>query len=301
MGYQEMIGNDLKSYFDSTDSHRGVFVTDLDGTLLNDSRKISQNDLATLRILQDQSIIPIIATGRSYFSFNKLIEGLDFAGNTLAVNYVIFSTGAGVMTFPERRIIKSFALNHSDVIRVSDFLDHQNIDYMVQKPVPETNHFIYSRRKEYNPDFERRIDLYRGFAAESTRKALLDFGDATQVLCIVPQDSGHAVAEDVAQQFPDLSVVKATSPLDNESVWIEIFSPEVSKSKAVEWLALQLGLSSKQVCAVGNDYNDEDLLDWAGTSFITSNGPKKLRLRHEIVASNNEEGVTEAAQNWLLL
>lgn len=280
---------------------KGLFVTDLDGTLLTDNLGLNRKDLETLSDLSSQHIVNVIATGRSYFSFNKLMQSLGCLSpdTPLAVDYVVFSTGAGIMDFPAGEIRKSFSLPHEQVVKVSAYLEDRGIDYMIQKPVPDTNHFIYSSHGEKNPDFHARIDLYGEFASPMTNQSLLYFGDATQLLCIVPQERGFEVANEIGQQFQDLSVIKATSPLDNKSIWIEIFSPGVSKSQAVRWLAEGLDLQSGDICAVGNDYNDEDLLHFAGSSFVTDNSPALLKKKFSTVGSNNNNGVSEAALYWL--
>ena len=93
------------------------------------------------------------------------------------------------------------------------------------------------------------------------------------MLCIVPGEKGHDIAAMVAQHFTQFSVIKATSPLDGESVWIEIFPPMVSKSLAVQWLIDNIGFSMKNVCAVGNDYNDEDFTPLGWAQFCGSKQP----------------------------
>lgn len=280
---------------------KGLFVTDLDGTLLSDDLDIKKKDFDTLADLASMQIVTVIATGRSFFSFNKLMRGLGClkADSPLSIQYVVFSTGAGVMDFPGGSIRKSFALPHLEVVKVSAYLEELGLDYMVQKPVPDTNHFLYTSSGNYNPDFDARVELYGEFASPLTEKGLQQFGDATQLLCIVPREKGFAVADNIRIRFQNLSVITATSPLDKKSIWIEIFSPGVSKSQAVHWLASELGLDQADTCAVGNDYNDEDLLHWAGCGFVTDNSPGLLKKKFPTVGSNNENGVSEAAQHWL--
>jgi hydroxymethylpyrimidine pyrophosphatase-like HAD family hydrolase len=41
------------------------------------------------------------------------------------------------------------------------------------------------------------------------------------------------------------------------------------------------------------------LLEWAGCSFVVDNAPPDLKKRFPVVASNNENGVTEAINRWL--
>ncbi|SDP54936.1 HAD family hydrolase [Desulforhopalus singaporensis] len=280
---------------------RKLFVTDLDGTLLTDGKVIRKTEIDTLAALQDRDIVTAIATGRSFFSFNKLVAELQQSSDTspLPVDYVIFSTGAGIMNFPRRDILKSFSLPHGDVVRVCGFLEMLGIDYMVQRPVPQTNHFIYKSFGGENHDFQTRLGIYGEFATPLTDELLLRFGPATQVLAIVPAESGHQAAAKIKGQFPELSVIKATSPLDHTSIWIEIFAPEVNKSTAINWLCENIGLHRRGVCAVGNDYNDEDMLRWAGISFVTENTPSSLKALYANVASNNDGGVSEAAASWL--
>ena len=51
--------------------------------------------------------------------------------------------------------------------------------------------------------------------------------------------------------------------------------------------------------AVGNDYNDVDMLSWAGQGFITANSPEELKKQYINVPSNNEDGFTKAVELWL--
>jgi hypothetical protein len=169
---------------------------------------------------------------------------------------------------------------------------------MIHKAVPDTRHFVYSTHTKENPDFHRRLEMYCQFATPLSGEALDNFGEATEVLCIVPEGRGHAAAE-IAGSLRQYSVIKATSPLDGRSIWVEIFPSMVSKSQMVRWLADRVGLQQGDICAVGNDYNDEDLLRWAGQSFLVANGPTILKSVFQGVASNDDGGVGEAVAYWL--
>lgn len=282
-------------------NHKGLFVVDLDGTLLTSERQIAPTDLNALSRLREEGFVVAIATGRSNYSFNLLMEKLDYSGlnSRFPVDYVIFSTGAGIMGFPGNRILKSFSLSPEDVRCASEYLELSGLDYMIHRPVPDTSHFLYSHNGSINPDFHRRLQMYGDFATLLSAETLDSFGGATEVLCIVPDETGHEVAARVAAELKQCSVIKATSPLDGKSIWIEIFARTVSKSQAVKWLSESIGLPQSTICAVGNDYNDVDLLDWAGQGFMVANGPPSLKALFENVASNDDGGVSEAVDRWL--
>jgi hypothetical protein len=114
------------------------------------------------------------------------------------------------------------------------------------------------------------------------------------VLAVVPKNEALGVVTKARQALTGFSVIKATSPLDNRSVWIEVFPRTVSKSQAASWLGKRLGASPANVVALGNDYNDQDLLDWAGRGFVVDNAPTDLKSMFRTVSSNNRCGVAQA-------
>lgn len=285
-------------------TYTGLFVTDLDGTLLTDQRDILTQEMANLERLRQQNIGVAIATGRSLFSFKRLLAGNGSLklGILRGVDYVIFSTGAGLLDLGTDEILQSHSLSVDDVLDISEYLEGLGVDYMVHAPIPETRKFVYRSQGEKNPDFSRRIGLYSEFGEpvdEVSRTRINGFGGATEVLCIASRERGYELAKKVATELEGFSVIMATSPLDKQSVWIEIFPPRVSKSASVEWLASSLGLTQEYVCGVGNDFNDQDMLQWSGYSFIVENGPSIMKDDYITVSSNNNGGVSEAISKWL--
>jgi hydroxymethylpyrimidine pyrophosphatase-like HAD family hydrolase len=110
---------------------------------------------------------------------------------------------------------------------------------------------------------------------------------------VPPEKSRDALAA-LRREFSGLSVVRATSPLDHASSWIELFHPKVSKGKTAAWLASELCIDHRNTIAIGNDYNDVDLLEWAAHSFVVENAPADMRAEFKTVSSNDNGGVAEA-------
>lgn len=280
--------------------YKGLFVTDLDGTLLTETKTFNRRDLEALQRLRELGYAVAIATGRSDYSFHKLMTSLEMQGSACCpVDYVLFSTGAGIISYPAKSLIKSVSLSASDVATIVEYLELCRLDYMVHMPVPDTHQFFYRQHSKQNPDFSRRLDIYNEFATMLDEGGLLLPQKATEVLCIVSGSEGREITSRIAAEFDQFSVIRATSPLDGESSWIEIFDSSVSKSQGVGWLAELLGIAKENICAVGNDYNDEDLLHWAEHSYVVSNSPARLQELFQVVASNNDGGVSEVIAHWL--
>lgn len=280
---------------------KGLFVVDFDGTFLRDDKRLAEADRDALAGLRSMGVVTAIATGRSIYSFQKIMAELGGNGpkNPLPIDYVIFSTGAGIMDFPACTLLNTYSLGPGDVVVIAETLDKYNLDYMIHRCVPDTKYFIYKFCTGSNSDFQTRLDLYGLYGDILTAENLAGFGEATEVLCIVERKRGDQLADHLAAVLSEYSVIKATSPLDKSSFWIEIFAKDVSKSKAVCWLSKKIGVSQAMVCAVGNDYNDVDMLDWAGQGFLVANGPYSLQSLYPVVASNNEGGVAEVVSRWL--
>lgn len=278
--------------FKPTLSPTGLFVTDLDGTLLRSDRTFAEADLAALRHLGERGVLRVLATGRSLFSFDK-VRTPD-----LPLDYLVFSTGAGLAEFPSGRIVRAESLGAEEVRRTCDVLRALRLDFMVQRPIPDTHEFGYHASGRTNPDFERRIALYARFAFPLDGGGAA-FGPATQLVAIVPPEESPQALNQVRRLLPELTVIRTTSPLDHHSTWIEVFPATVSKSRTTAWLAEQLGIPPARTVSVGNDYNDLDLLEWTAERFVTANAPADLRARYAVVASHDEGGVAEAIARWL--
>jgi HAD superfamily hydrolase (TIGR01484 family) len=274
--------------------NRHLFITDLDGTLFNDDKAISARDLETLTRLRCKGIVVAIATGRSIHSFQNALTRINLEKHLVPVDYLLFSTGAGILCMKQDRIIRNLAIFRHDVVKISTYFNRINMDYMVHKAIPETVYFLYKSHGQENPDFHKRIHLYRSFASPLHHDSLL-YEAATQVLAVVPRKLTPGRVAEMRSDLAGYSVIHATSPLDHQSAWIEVFHHQASKSQAAAWLACRLKIPQARVVAVGNDFNDQDLLEWSGQSFCVANAVPGLDTGILMPVSNNAHGVTRAA------
>ncbi len=260
-----------------------ILFTDLDGTLLNSENKCSDDDYNTLLFLNKEKTIRVVATGRSLFSVHKVLPQ-DFP-----IDYLIFSSGAGIMDWQHKRILLSRRLNTKQVVSISRALKDNHIDFMLHYPIPENHHFVYYSSGKDNPDFYHRIEIYKAFA-EPMLLSEETFGAACQFIAIIPNDVG--LFNKIAGLFSGVKVIRATSPLDHKSIWIEIFPLNVSKGNAANWLCDNLNINSKYSLGIGNDFNDIDLLDFTNFSYIVENAPDELKLRYLNCGNHNNSSLS---------
>lgn len=262
-----------------------IVVTDLDGTLLNDRREISLNDMNSLYWLGGKNITRVIATGRNFFSVKKVLP------TNFPIDYLIFSSGAGIYDWKNRTLMHSQYLPDYEVEQITKILIDHKVDFMIHEVIPNNHQFLYHRSGHNNPDFERRIQVYKDFAFKldnTTEK----YDHACQILAIFPNDIN--LFETIERKFDDIKIIRTTSPLDGDSIWMEIFPISVSKGHGIEWLCNHLNISAKDTLSVGNDYNDLDMLKFTAYKYVVNNAPALLKNEFPICKSNQDSGFTDA-------
>ncbi|MGK0172271.1 MAG: HAD superfamily hydrolase (TIGR01484 family) [Gammaproteobacteria bacterium] len=269
----------------------GLVATDLDGTLMSSRRTVSSTDLQTLHDLGAAGVTRVVATGRSLYSA-RLALPPDFP-----IDYLVFSTGAGVMDWSTQKLLRHNALSQGELACAVNAVESLGLDFMAHWEVPDNHRFVYRRgSSDARGDFEQRLTRYREYAQEWEAGAPAP--ERVSQLVAIAHATRAELFDVLTDDLPHLQVVRATSPLDGQSWWLEIFPPGVSKSHACAWLFERNKLHGQRTLAIGNDYNDEDMLAWAESAFVVANAPAVLREKHLSVPSNDHSGFSVAVAKW---
>lgn len=260
-----------------------MIATDLDGTLLGSDGRIGARNLEALDELGRRGVLRVVATGRSAFSARRVLAP------DVPLDYLVVSSGAGIIDWTTGEYVQTRSLPAAQIVEAVDVLERLELDFMVHEPIPDNHRFAF-RRVRGCDDFERRVALYEAHCVPwSSAVPPL----ACQLLAV--HGPGRDLHGQVAARLPELTVLRTTSPLDDTSVWIELFPREVSKSQACVWIAARHGIAVADVVAVGNDTNDLDLLRWAGRGFVVGNGHPSLRAEFREVPAHDASGFAQAA------
>lgn len=269
-------------------SYRGILLTDLDGTLLDSERRVSRKNYDTFATLKQSKIVRVAATGRSLFSSRRVLSK-DFP-----IDYLIFSSGAGVLNWQTGEVIRACSLERPDIHAAAEFFLDCDLDFSIHQPIPDTHMFHWFASSSPNPDFLQRLGLFQQFAHTGDYR---DIASATQLLAVT--EDHHAIIPQLQQKFGNLNIIRTTSPLNGHVVWVEVFPAEVSKGHAGAWLCDQLGIDHQYSMCIGNDFNDLAMLEWAQTAFIMENAASELRQRFNNAPHHNHDGFAIAVESWL--
>ncbi|MCF7794277.1 MAG: HAD family hydrolase [Candidatus Cloacimonetes bacterium] len=265
-----------------------IVFTDLDRTLLRDDNTFSSRSLKALKLLKKTGIKVVIATGRNIFSAEKVLP------HGLPIDYLMISSGCGIIDWKTKKVVYENHLSQIETDQILRIFDKYKLDFMIHHPIPENHRFSYFRSRNDNLDFERRLEIYSDFAEELTEKPQI----ASQFIAIFKPDE-LKLYENVKNEINSLQVIRATSPLDHESIWLEVFPNEVSKGHSAKWLCKKLEICRNSTIGIGNDFNDIDLLDFTGRSFVVENAPKELKEIYQVIDSNQGDGFAKLIEKVL--
>lgn len=269
-----------------------LIALDLDGTLLNSDKQLSEENKAALARAASEGIEIVPATGRFYRGMPQVIRDLPF------VRYVISINGAQVYDVLNGTTVCGSEIPWDRAVSVMQRFDTLDTVYDCYQ-----DGWGWMTEKLYN-----KAELYAAniHSLEMIKKLRTPVPELKA--CIEERKSGvqkiqaffrnmdlrAEMLKKLPLEFPDLVVT--TSIVNN----IEINSREATKGNAVEKLAAHLGISVSQAMTFGDDYNDITMLEKAGIGVAMGNANEEVKKAADYVTADcNDSGVAAAMKHFL--
>ncbi len=271
-----------------------LVATDLDGTFLKDDRTISSKNRKALYLLGKKKIIRAVATGRNLRKVKEVLK------EDVPFDYIVFSSGAGVYDWNlKKHIFNQNITKHSAQKLIRYFVDRK-LSFHAFLPVPDNHKHWYFRGEKRCDEFERYFSFNNSFATELNLSKLPDT-ELCQFLVIIPEEREkfEEMKSGIEAVCPEIHVIRTSSPITAGFIWIEIFHESVSKGNGIKEICKLHKINQKDTVGIGNDYNDIDLLDFTGYSFMTENAPSEISKRYKSALSNENDAFAFVVQSLL--
>jgi hypothetical protein len=255
-----------------------LVAIDLDGTLLNDSKRISHQTVEALACLSGRGVKIVIATARPPRSARHIYAQL--ALDTLQINY------NGALIWDEGRRAAAFhqPMEGALVRRIIDFAREYYADLLVSAEVMdrwftdrEDDAYTTQTGRLFKPDV---ISSVAEFCNQPITKLLL---------------LGHPELIDALEPVLAAPFAQAVSTLRGDVDLLQIMDRRVSKAQALRRIAAGYGIQMSQVMAIGDAPADVGMLQLAGVAIAMDNAhPRVKEVAHWVAPSNNDHGVHAA-------
>ena len=264
-----------------------LYVTDLDGTLLNQQDQISEFSIQVINELVNRGILFTYATARSLVSASRVTAGLSTNIPVIAYNGVfVIQPSSGEILSRE-----DFSAEERNTVR--DALTRYGISPMVYSYIDGIERVSWIPEDE-NDGIRRYLSTRKGdkrFRAVPDKNTLYE-GDIFYFTCIGEKEE----LMPVYTQFSKDSRYRCTiqQELYRPEYWCEIMPAQASKSNAVRKLKQLWGCT--KVISFGDSINDIPLFEASDECYAVSNAVDDLKsIATGIIESNNEDGVAK----WL--
>ena len=276
-----------------------LIASDMDGTLLNHNHKIPKENVELINYAKNQGIEFVVATGRAYY------EALP-ALNEENINCDVISFNGGIVYDKNSNIISITPMLPKDLYYTIEILKSFDISYQLY-----TKNTIYTTSIE--TDINAYIDLIRSngyepdvehLRAEAQQK--LDVGYITEVenielylnekenppIKIIAISNDISKLENAAKLLSENTSISVTSSGANN---IEIMHKNATKGEALKEIAKIYGINLENAVAIGDNLNDQAMLDIVGYSVAMKNGNTILKEQAKYVTkkTNSEGGVAD--------
>ena len=271
-----------------------LLAVDIDGTLLNPQFQISDADMAALRRAHEEGIEVILVTGRRHTFALPIARQLGFHFWLISSNGAITRSLSGE-TF--HRDLLPLETCRKLCIAMREFRGNTVLTF----DIDGKGAVVLEHMSELNGSIQRWLEKnmeYINFVIPLEDSLTTD---PVQAMFCGPIARMHQALDRIATSGleKDITVLRTEYPVRDLSI-VDVLNQGCSKGHALKRWANYRGILREQVMAIGDNYNDVEMLAFAGVPFIMGNASEELRARGwAVTLPNDQSGVASAIEQVL--
>jgi Cof subfamily protein (haloacid dehalogenase superfamily) len=266
-----------------------LIALDIDGTLVGENLVIGERTLAAVTEATRRGIAVSLVTGRMVTSATPFAEALGLTGPIVGQQGALIRRMPAAASKRPGRLLYHRPLAPAITIEVVRWcLDHgltphfNHLEWMIVGSNEE-------RLEEYRLFVGDRLRIVPDILARAARPV-------TKVVAIGPGEHPLELLDEARADFAGRAEVTLSHPR-----FIEFLAPDVSKGQAVRWLARRLRIPLEQCMAVGDQYNDLEMISEVGHGVAMPSAPDAVKAAARYVAPPvAEEGAAQMIERIAL-
>ncbi len=253
-----------------------IVFSDIDGTFLKSDHSVSEAVKDAARKVIAKGVPVILVSGRMPSAIRLIQNEAGFKAPFISYSGALTSDADG-------KTLGSIGLNRETALKIKRY---------AERFYPDIECCTYSEdRWITDDDTTPAVNAERKIIKKAPEKGkpseLLSPEDTVhKLLCIGDPERLDALRLDLIPQFPECRIYKS------QPRYLEVMSKDACKSAAAELLCEKLGIRREEVLAFGDNYNDADLLEFAGTGVAMGNAPDDVKSSADEIADTNDNDGT---------
>lgn len=266
-----------------------LIALDLDDTLLNDQRQISDENVAALRECAEKGIYIVLCSGRAEDGILPFVRRLEVAGKEQG-RYIAAINGCTIFDMHKRQQIFCRKVDSDILLKTNEIA--ASFGYETEVYTADT---IYCR--VLNEWTRLDVDLcnLKGKEVENYTEFLKQ-GFTKMLVPGKPEDL-QELQKVLRIEFGERAVIFTSKPY-----FLEILPPDCGKGESITWLAEHIGIKQEQTMAFGDSMNDESMIRLCGYGVAMKNGLQEIKDIADFVTKkdNNDSGIADFLREYVL-
>jgi Cof subfamily protein (haloacid dehalogenase superfamily) len=274
-----------------------VVAVDIDGTLTDPQFHVPARNIAALRAAHEAGMQIVLATGRRHDYAMPIARELDFPVLLVSSNGALVRSSHGETLFTEslgattaRKLIRYMDQYRGHAVLTFDRPHHPGNGALVLERADELTRTV-SRWLEVNRPYMKFVVPLEDALSEDPLQAMYCGGVSFM----------KAVEARLQQaEFLDELTILKTQYDHRDLCLLDILAPHCSKGHALRRWAHEQGVAREEIMAIGDNYNDLEMLEFVGLPVVMANASEDLKQNGwRLTASNSENGVALAIEELL--
>lgn len=271
-----------------------IFI-DLDGTLLNDEKEISEENIKWLnKAYKEKGITTIITTGRQL----GFVKDLYNRYNCSFGDYVIASNGAIIKNIKTGEYINKDVFNKEEVRNLRKIYKEENLEYFM----------IYTENESYRENnYEKETLEQDKILVENIDELLERNPELIVSLCIFGGKEEKLIKAinkvEKVNKFDSSPICiynQTTNGFTINEKYFDVMKKNCNKKNAVKKVMDTLGVNHDEIIVIGDGGNDLPMFEYAKLKIAMENGSDLLKQKaNYITDTNNNDGVAKAIKKFI--
>ncbi len=270
-----------------------LFVADMDGTLLDDDKKLSEGNIQSIKKLEGLGVKFAVATGRHDSMIKTYLKHLDLHVPVISCNGAVVREPFSDQMFLAQPLPKELSLQVVEVCKEMNASFH-----------------IYGHESIFGEKLSHKMLYYHNLnktLPPEERTKLVQVSDCSKIVLSEPEPLYKFLILtdeikdqlDIRDRLADIDGLNVCQSMPK--LW-DVMKGGITKAYALQKLSESLGIKRSEIAAIGDQLNDMDLIEYAGLGIAVANAEEALKAKADMVttADNNDDAVAEAIEKVLI-
>lgn len=268
-----------------------LIISDIDGTILDDQHQVDPKLKDMIPLLNREKIPFVLASARSPLGMEPIARELGLGDNPLACY-----NGALVIK-GDPQAYETIIEHPLDKKEIRTFLE------LVKAEFPSVSINLYSGKDWIADCLDKWVQIEAAITGEQPmiQNVLVPVLNAQMYVHKLLLIDQAPVIQKLHDYLQTLDFLKTAFYLSKDN-YMEVTAKHVSKEQALYEIAQHYQVPLEQVMTIGDNFNDLPMLRLAGLGVAMGNAPEAVKTEAKtITKSNNEHGVAEAVEKFVLI